>query len=267
MSVALVIARASLAEHSRRRLTLFFLVASIVLTTPLVYLARSPQAQQLIETPRGLAALASLGILQYLALFAALATSMGNIGRPFASGEAATILARPVARWQYALGRLLGSASFVVGFCLVLAAETTVLQLVTGAQELMGVLWGHWAAVAFNLVVVVTIATVLSAVLANPVIVAITTFFAYLTIVAVGAVHQVVAAGAIKGGLVRWFEIAWVATPKLLSSPLAPRLAEGTQSGPALSALQNSPALVTVAAVWVVALAIAAMWLTSRKDA
>jgi ABC-type transport system involved in multi-copper enzyme maturation permease subunit len=238
-----------------------------VLTTPLVYLARSPGAQQLIETPRGLAALASLGILQYLALFAALATSMGNIGRPFASGEAATILARPVARWQYALGRLFGSASFVVGFCMVLAVETTVIQLVSGSEQLIGVLWGHWGAVAFNLVVVVTVATVVSAVLSNPVLVAVTTFFAYMTMVAVGAVHQVATAGAIKGALVRWFEIAWVVTPKLLSSPLAPRLAEGAESGQTVSALHNSPGLVAVAAAWILALAAVAMWLTSRKDA
>jgi ABC-type transport system involved in multi-copper enzyme maturation permease subunit len=266
VSTAVIIARASLAEHSRRRLTLFFLLASIVLTTPLVYLARSPDAQQLVDTPRGLAALASLGILRYLALFAALATSMGNIGRPFASGEAATILARPVARWQFALGRLLGSASFVVGFCLVLTVETTVIQLISGG-ELMGLLWLHWATVAFNLIVVVAIATVISAVFSNAVIVAITTFFTYVTITGLAFLHNVIATGAVKGRLARFIDVAWVATPKLLVSPLEVRLATSPDAPQAVTALQNSPGLIAAAVVWVVGLALAAMWLTSRKEA
>ena len=46
---------------------------------------------------------------------------MNNIGRPFSDGEAMLVLARPVARWQYALGRLLASMALVVGLCLLLA--------------------------------------------------------------------------------------------------------------------------------------------------
>jgi ABC-2 type transport system permease protein len=264
VSQAVVIARASLAEHSRRRLTLFFLLASVLLTTPLVYLARSPDASRLVDTPRALAALASLGILRYLALFATIAVSMGNIGRPFASGEALTVLARPVARWQYALGRLLGSISFAIGFCLVLAVETTVVQMVTGGA-LAGTLWAHWASTAFNLVLIATIATVASAVIANPVLVAVTTYFAYLTINALGGVNQVIASGRISSSLARWFEIAYTIGPKLLPSPLAIR-AVTEEAGGVVDALRTSPALVATTSAWILALTALAMWITTRKD-
>lgn len=263
MSTAVVIARASLAEHTRRRLVFFFFTASVLLTAPLVYLVRSRQMDQFLETPRGLAVVASLGVLQILALIATLATSMGNIGRPFASGEVLTILARPVARWQYALGRLLGSAAASVGFCFVLAVETTVVQLIAGG-DLTGVLWGHWGTFAFNMVVVATIATVVSTLVSNATLVAVTTFFAYQTLQALSAVHPLVASGRVHGSIARWFEIAWIATPKLLASPLTSSLTEGQSVAPAL--LQNSPGLVAAAVAWVVALAGLAMWLTSRKE-
>jgi ABC-type transport system involved in multi-copper enzyme maturation permease subunit len=263
MTPAVVIARASLAEHTRRRLVFFFIIASVLLTTPLVYLVRNRQLGQLAETPRGLVALASLGFLQFLALIATLAASMGNIGRPFASGEAITILARPVARWQYALGRLLGSAAASVGFCFVLAVETTVVQLAAGSN-LTGVLWAHWATVAFNMVVVVVIATVVSALASNAVLVAVTTFFAYQALRAIAAVHPLVGSGRVPASIARWVEIAWIATPKLLPTPLASLVTEGRQGAPAL--LASSPDLAGAAVAWVVGLAALAMWLTSRKD-
>ena len=265
MTQATLIARASLAEHSRRRLTLFFLVASVLLTAPLVYLARSPRAaQQLVESPRELAALAALGFLQYLAVFAALATSMGNIGRPFESGEALTILARPVARWQYVLGRLMGSASFVIGFCLALAVETTIVQMVAG-DTAAGVVWGHWATTAFNLVVVAAIATVLSAVLSNPVVVAVTAFFAYLTTSTIATVHQLGQTGQLSGGLARFFNIAWLVTPKLLPSPLANEEV-GVHVGADMTVPRVTPGLVVAGVAWLVLLAGLAMWLTYRRD-
>ena len=256
MRPAVVIAQASLAEHKRRRLVLFFFVLSVLLTAPIVYLVRSRQFDELSRisaAPRGLVAFASVSALQLLALVATLAVSMGNIGRPFASGEALTILARPVARWQFALGRLLASAAAVVVFCLVLGVETAVVQLVAGGHE-MGLLWAHWATFAFNMVVLVAIGTVISAIASNPVLVAVTTFFTYESVRAIGSVHALVTSGQVGGSVAQWFNVAWVVTPKFLSPP-------GT-SGP----LQTTPGLVLWAAAWLVALAGVATWLTSRKE-
>ena len=264
MSQAVVVARAALAEHSRRRLTIFFLLASVLLTTPLVYLARSPDAGGLTDSPRTLAALASLGILRYLALFATIAVSMGNIGRPFASGEALTVLARPVARWQFALGRLLGSVSFAAGLCLVLAVETTLVQLVAGGG-FTAEIWAHWATTAFNLALVAAIATLVSSIVGNPILVAVTTYFAYLTINALGAVNQVIASGAVSGPLARWFELAFRIGPKLLPSPLALRAVTGGD-GALAGAPAVTPGLVATTSAWIVALTALAVWVTSRKD-
>lgn len=253
MRAAVVIAKASLAEHKRRRLVLFFFVMSVLLTAPIVYLVRSGQFEQLSGTPRGLVAFASVSALQILALIATLAVSMGNVGRPFASGEALTILARPVARWQYALGRFLGSATAVVVFCLVLGVETAAVQLLAGGSG-MGLLWAHWATFAFNMVVLAAIGTLVSAIASNPMLVAVTTFFAYQSIRAIANVHALVAAGNVEGSAARWFEAAWLVTPKFLPPP-------GT-SGP----LETSFGLLAWATAWLAFLAAAAMWVTSRKE-
>lgn len=261
MRQALVIARASLAEHSRRRLTLVFLLLSVTLTAPLVYLARSPDIADAVSGPRGLAAAAAP--LRYLALFAALASSMGNIGHPLASGEALLVLARPVAKWQYALGRLLGSASFVVGFCLALATETAVVALVAGQGAVPAELVGHWAVTAFNMVVAASIATLVSAVVANPVIVAAVAFFAYQTSAVAAALRA--EAARLPESVAGWVEVAWLATPKLLVSPLTARMAEAVPGTQPVAAA-NPPALVLLALAWLAALALGAMWITSRRD-
>jgi ABC-type transport system involved in multi-copper enzyme maturation permease subunit len=248
-----VIAQASLAEHTRRRVVLFFFVASLLLTTPIVYLVRSRQFEVLSGAPLGLAAFATISALQILALIGTLAVSMGNIGRPLLSGEALTILARPVARWQYAFGRLLGSAAAVVAFCLVLAVETAVIQVVAGGN-LLGLLAGYWATFAFNMLVVATIGTMISAIVANPMLVAATTFFAFEAIHAIQNVHTYIVSGTVHGSVARWFEIAWLVTPKVLPSPGGP--------GP----LHNSAGLVAWAVAWLVALTGLTMWLASRKE-
>lgn len=253
MRAAVVIAQASLAEHKRRRLVLFFFVISVLMTAPIVYLVRSHQFEQLSGTPRGLVAFASISTLQLLALIATLAVSMSTIGRPFGSGEALTILARPVARWQYALGRLLGSATAVVVFCLVLGVETAAVQLVAGGGR-MGLLWATWAIFAFDMVVLAAIGTLVSALVSNTMIVAVTTLLAYQSLKAIASVHALIASGDLGGAAARWFNVAWLATPKILFPP-------GT-SGP----LATSFGLVVWATAWLVALAGAAMWLTSRKE-
>lgn len=252
MRTAAVIARASLAEHTRRRLVLFFFVASLLLTAPIVYLVRNHEFGRLSGAPEELVAFASIGPLQILALIATLAVSMGNIGRPFDSGEALTILARPVARWQYALGRLLGSAAAVVAFCLVLGVETSVVQIVAGGP--LGLLWATWATFAFNMLIVAAIGTMVSAIVTNSMLVAVTTFFAFESIRAIAAVHRLVASGDIQGPTTRWFELAWLATPKFLPQP--------QMSG----SIQSAPGLVIWAVAWLLALAGLTMWLTSRKE-
>lgn len=263
MKTALTIARAAFIEHTRRRLVVFFLVASVLVTAPLVYLARSQEGTPLVDTPRGLAVLASLGVLQLVALIATIAVSMGAIGRPFATGEALTILARPVARWQFAVGRLLASAGLAVAFCVVLAAETAVIQLVAEGG-IRGVLWAHWAVTAFNLVVVATIGTVLSAILSNTVMAGVLTFFVYETILLVGRVYREVSGGALEGSIANSVRVAWFMTPKVLTSPLAFVLV------PDEARANLAPITIPLfawAAAWVVGLAAFAAFLTARKDA
>lgn len=221
MNAVLTIARASVTEHVRRKLVIFFLVLSLLAGGGLIYVALNDDLSSTVQGAAvGLATVLSLTLLQGLVTLAAVAVSMNNIGRPFADGEAMLILARPVARWQYALGRLLASTALVVALCLVIA---TLLQGVNLIEDRnLGVeLWGHWATQAFNLFLLVAIATLMSALFNNPVLAAFVAFFIYASSSIVSTLYLYVHTGRIGGVAGLIIRALWYLTPKTLISPLA----------------------------------------------
>jgi len=228
LNTVLTIARASITEHVRRRLVLFFGVLVALAAVGLIYVSLSDDlTSTLLGTAVGIATFFSLTLLQGLATLAAVAVSMNNIGRPFADGEAMLILARPVARWQYALGRLLGSAALVVALCLLLVVLLQGINLIEGRNLGMD-LWGHWATQAFNLVLLVAITTLMSALFGNPILAAFVAFFVYASSNFVSTLYLLVDTGRVGGVPGAVVTALWYLTPKTLVSPLAmERIAEG----------------------------------------
>lgn len=238
MNAVLTIARASVTEHVRRKLVIFFLVLSVLAGGGLVYVSLNDDLSSTVESAAvGLATVLSVTLLQGLATLAAVAVSMNNIGRPFADGEAMLILARPVARWQYALGRLVASMALVIALCLVMA---TLLQGVNLIEDRnLGVeLWGHWATQAFNLMLLVAIATLMSALFNNPVLAAFVAFFVYASSSFVSSLYLFVHTGRIGGVAGLIISTLWYLTPKTLISPFAMnRLQEGSDLAGASSVI------------------------------
>lgn len=221
MNAVLTIARASITEHVRRKLVLFFAAISVVSGIGLIFVAMNDSlTTTLVGAAVGLATVLSVTLLPGMATLAAVAVSMNNIGRPFSDGEAMLILSRPVARWQYALGRLMASMALVVGLCLLLA---TILQAVNLIEDrnLGAELWGHWATQAFNLILLASITTLMSAWINNPVLAAFVAFFLYASSNAISTLYLFVTTGrigGIGGGIIT---ALWYLTPKRLISPLA----------------------------------------------
>ncbi len=234
MNAVLTIAHASVTEHVRRKLVAFFGILVAMAAVGLVYVSlNNDLSSTLVGAAVGIATYFSLTLLQGLSTLAAVAVSMNNIGRPFADGEATLILARPVARWQYALGRLLGSIALVVALCLLL------LVLLQGINVLedrnLGVeLWGHWATQAFNLILLVSLTTLMSALFNNPVLAAFASFFVYASSGFVSALYLLVDTGRVRGVGGAVISVLWYLTPKTLISPLA--LERMTRDGNPMSA-------------------------------
>lgn len=268
MSVVLTIARASVTEHVRRKLILFFALIALIVTGSLAYLTFNRDAQlDLIDVVVGIGGAASLGLLPFITTLAAVAVSMNNIGRPFSDGEAMLILSRPVARWQYAAGRLLGSIAVVVGLCLF---SSLLMQgvLLVDRGDLDPRLWGHWATTAFNLSILVSMTTLLSSLLNAPVLAAFISYFVYTLSGAASALYLLVTSARATGPIAAAIATLYYATPRKLTSPLA----AGELNGASAGSLADAVALPSGAglAVWAIAYMAIMLLLTfvvvQRKD-
>lgn len=213
MNAVLTIAQASVTEHVRRKLVIFFLILALLAGAGIVTMGLQRSAG--VSLADLLVALI-IRLLPVLTTLAAVAVSMNNIGRPFADGEAMLVLSRPVARWQYVLGRLLASAALVVGLCLVivllLQGVNTIVETELGAE-----LWTYWAAQLFNLILLVAITTLMSALFANPVIAAITAFVAYAFSSIIGPLHHLASAGASGGATRTVIAVLYYVSPRTLA--------------------------------------------------
>ena len=221
MNAVVTIAQASVTEHVRRKLVLFFGILVFLAAAGLLYVSFNEDlSATLVGTAVGVATVFSLTLLQGLATLAAVAVSMNNIGRPFADGEAVLVLARPVARWEYALGRLLGSVALVIALCLVLAA---LLQGINAVEDrgLGTELWGHWATQAFNLTLLASITTLMSALFANPALAGFASFVLYASSGLVSTLYLLVSSGRVGGLAGAVITALWFLAPKPLISPLA----------------------------------------------
>jgi ABC-type transport system involved in multi-copper enzyme maturation permease subunit len=221
VNAVLTLARAAITEHVRRKLVLFFFVMSLLAGAGLVYVSlNSDLTATLVGTAVGLATVLSVTLLQGMATLAAVAVSMNNIGRPFSDGEAMLVLSRPVARWQFALGRLLGSMALVVGLCFLLATLLQGVNLIED-KDLGLELWGHWGTQAFNLILLASITTLMSALMNNPVLAAFVAFFIYTASNAISTLYLFVTTGRVGGAAGAIVTALWYLTPKRLISPLA----------------------------------------------
>lgn len=220
MRAILTIAGASILEHRRRKLIGFFLLITLIIVAGLVYLALDTElGANLMNAAVGMATIASVGLLPALTVLAAIAVSMNNVGRPFADGEAALILARPVARWQFVLGRLLGSVSVIVGLCALMALLATGVGFIDRSGVDSQIL-GHWAVTSFNLSMLAAIVTFMSTLLGNPLIAAFSGYLLYTASTPVSTLYLLVSNGNITGGPSAVITAAWFITPKKLLSPL-----------------------------------------------
>ncbi len=221
MNAVITLARAAITEHVRRKLVLFFVGMALLAGLGLVYVSLNQDlSANLVGAAVGLATVLSVTLLQGMATLAAVAVSMNNIGRPFSDGEAMLVLARPVARWQYALGRLLASIVLVVGLCFLLATLLQGVNLIEN-RDLGWELWGHWATQAFNLILLASITTLMSALINNPVLAALVSFFIYTSSNAISTLYLYVTTGRVGGVFGAVVTALWYLTPKRLVSPLA----------------------------------------------
>ncbi|CAN5875172.1 hypothetical protein BH23ACT12_BH23ACT12_10320 [soil metagenome] len=221
MNIVLTLARSAITEHIRRKLVLFFGAMALLAGLGLIYVSLNEDlTATLVGAAVGLATVLSVTLLQGMATLAAVAVSMNNIGRPFSDGEAMLVLSRPVARWQYALGRLMASSALVVGLCFLLAALLQGVNLIEN-RDLGLELWGHWSAQAFNLVLLVAITTLMSALLNNPILAAFVSYFIYASSNAISTLYLFVTTGRVGGVGGAIVTALWYLTPKRLISPLA----------------------------------------------
>ncbi|MEX2587944.1 MAG: hypothetical protein WD602_08140 [Actinomycetota bacterium] len=221
MRAVLTIASASILEHRRRKLIGFFVVATLAIVAGLIYLTLNTDlGATLVNAAVGMATIASVGLLPAMTVLAAIAVSMNNVGRPFADGEAALILARPVARWQFVLGRLLGSIAVIVGLCALMALLATSVGTIDQSGVNPDVL-GHWAVTAFNLSLLAGIVTFMSTLIGHPLIAAFSGYLLYAAATPVSALYVLVSNGNVTGGPAAVITAAWFITPKKLLSPLS----------------------------------------------
>lgn len=261
MRQTIFIAAATIREHSRRKLIAFFVIFSVVATGAIVYLAQNESAKKILTVSGPGGAQVIAGFLSLFALLAALATSMGNVGGPVASGEAQAVLARPVSRAQYVVGRFLAGAGVTTVLCALMFIEMQLIQVVAGGSP-SSKLWGFWGATAFNLWILSAIATLLSAIVSTPIIVAVITYLANVAIGAGALLKRFSDLGFIKGSLALIGRTLWYITPKFLTPP---SLAGGRGLGTRLT-VDNSAGLTVWACAWLAGLVAAAILLVYRKD-
>lgn len=272
MSAALIIAAASIKEHSRRKLIAFFVITSVAMTLVLGYLVlRRSDTGGFFGEGSTLITAVALGVFEVFMLLATLAVSMGNIGAPFKSGEAQLVLARPISRSQYALGRLMASWASVIGLAILFLIETEAVRLVAGYGLSLDLL-GHWGITAFNFLLVAVITTIFSVFFSTPVIAAIFGYIAQTIANSIGLLEGLVRVGIIKGFAGKGIRLVWYAFPKFLVSPLRARVPSGPGAESArgvigaMEALKNTPVMVTWAVAYMLGLVLLLLFLVTRRE-
>jgi ABC-type transport system involved in multi-copper enzyme maturation permease subunit len=265
LRAVVTIAMAAVREHTRRKILLFFVGITVAATTGMIYLTfNQTLSGVLLRATVNMVSIVSLGFMFFLAVLTTLAVSMGNIGRPFSDGEAVLVLARPVARWHYAIGRLLGSVLVVLILCLLMATQMQLVQFFEDTQ-IASRLPGHWATTAFNLTLLAAITTLLSSILNTPILVAIGGYLIYQSLGAISALHMLAKTGVIDGWVGGAIQIVYHLSPKTLVSPLIRvQLREAAVQGAAVPS--TSPGTVLVAFLYLVAIVLITILVVHRKD-
>lgn len=245
MNRVIHIAAVSVREHSRRKLIIVFVVITLVITLgQIAFFVNFGRGGAVAAT---LSSFLSAGLFARLAFVAALAVSMGNIGRPFADGETALVLARPVARWQYVLGRLASSICLVAALCLLMAIETQAVRVASG-HRMSAAMWGYWGIQAYNLTILSALTTLVSVFAASPVLAGVLAFVVDRFAGGVDLLYRMGEVGGLQGGFAGVLRVAWLLTPKTLHTPLAGLAGElgGAAASPVGGAgsVENSAGLV-----------------------
>jgi ABC-type transport system involved in multi-copper enzyme maturation permease subunit len=264
----LTIALAGVREHLRRKFLLFFVGILLAVTAGMIYLTYNRSLSgALFSAAVNLVNVASLSFMFFIAALTTIAVSMGNIGRPFSDGEAMLILARPLSRWQYAMGRLLGSVLVVLTLCLLMAGQMQVVQLFEDTQ-ISSQLPGHWATTAFNLTLLAAITTLLSSLLNTPILVAIGAYLVYQALGAISVLNVMAKSGILRGWMGAAIRIAYFLSPKTLTSPLtSAQLAEAAPRGAGVpSPPSTSTGSTLMAFVYLAAIVLATALVVQRKD-
>ena len=258
----LIVSGFTLLQHSRRKLIAFFLIGSAVITLGGIALEAADAEIQVLFGPFPLHQIIQ-GFLSFFATLAVLTVSMGNFNQSFKEGEATIVLSRPVARWQYTLGRLLASAAIAAGLCIIFAAEVQIVQIVAKSSA-PGLLWAQWGIAIFNFAVLIAITSLLSAVIPVPILVAIVAYFAQLIIAGVMGAHRAIEAGGLSGWFSKVLEAIYYVTPKFLDAPVDPATVPAEMRS---FFADNSAGLVIWAVAYLGAMVLATIFLVNRKEA
>lgn len=264
MIPALIVAGATVREHSRRKLIAFFVIMSALLMVVLLFVAANLETRRIFFGPTPAGAFVMAGLLGTFALIAAIATSMGNIGRAFNSGEALLVLARPISRAQYVLGRYSGGVAVIWGLAVLFALETQIVNQVA-AGRMSGIAWEHWGILAVNLAIVAAVTTLLSSFISNPIVAAVMAYLAYQVIGAAELLYRLAKAEFLPGPFAVAARVLWYLTPKFLVSPFS-RVQGSTGSDFAPFLGSNSVGLVGWAMGWFLGLLALCILIATRKD-
>lgn len=251
---------ATIKEHARRKVVVFFFAITFLVIIAGVFLARL--GQQLTEILGGtlqLHELLSVGILGLVTTVAALILSMGTVRPALTSGEADVFLTRPISRGQWVLGRLGAAAAIVTALTTMAAVGSLIAALASDAPWSQDMLL-HWGSELFGLVLLILITAAFSGWFRYPALAAVCGYLADQAVGGLQAFHTMVVSGDLTGPVARFIEVAWFATPKVLVSPLLRRMSAGFQP-------EVTPTLVVWALGWMAALTALCVWRAGRLDA
>lgn len=221
MRPILTVAAFTLLEHSRRRLIFFFTIVSAIVTAIGIYLALSDDqaGRAFFGSPTFIAQFLSQSFFGLFSVVAAIAVSMSNFNQPFSSGQVLSVLARPISRWHYAIGRTLASVGLVIGLCVLFAAELQIIQIAAKSAK-PGLLWAQWGISAFNLSVIVALASFFSVFLNAGILVVVITFLLQAATRPLELAHTAIQGGELKGLFAWLLEFLYYVTPKSIEPPI-----------------------------------------------